>query len=197
MLRIDQFMGIKVAHLAPILVLAGAFAGAIAWKPDTWQAQKRRLSKSFGRLLASPILMWQAMGMLALVVVVGLVVARSGNDAGLEVSSIELKLRAILDKVLVVRPRTKEFLIGYPALLIGIALALQGQRRWAAILVTVGSIGLASALNTFCHIHTPLAVTALRTVNGVILGVVVGLIAYWLLRGTKEVTHADYGSDRR
>ena len=182
MLRIDQFMGIKVAHLVPVLLLAGLFAGGLAWKSDTWAAQKQRLGESFRKLLESPILMWQAIGLVAVLLLIGLMVARSGNDAGLEVSSIELKFRSILDKVMAVRPRTKEFLIGYPALLVGIAFALRGQRRWAAILVTVGSIGLVSGLNTFCHIHTPLAVSALRTVNGVVLGVLVGLIAYWLLR---------------
>ena len=181
MLRIDQFMGIKAAHVVPILLLAAAFAGDVAWKPDTWRAQKRRFSESIGRVLGSPVLMWQAVGLLVVLVLIGLMVARSGNDAGLEVSSVELKLRSILDRVLVARPRTKEFLIGYPLLFVGIAAAMLGRRRWAAVLVTLGSIGLISALNSFCHIHTPLTVTALRTVNGLVIGGIIGLIAWWVL----------------
>ncbi|MCX8053203.1 MAG: DUF5693 family protein [Armatimonadetes bacterium] len=182
MLRIDQFMGIKVAHVAPILTLAAVFAGGIAWKSDTWQAQKRKIRESFGSLIGSPILMWQAIGLLVAMALIGLMVVRTGNEAGLEVSSIELKMRSILDRALVVRPRTKEFLIGYPLLLVGLVMAVRGRRRSASILVTLGSIGLASALNTFCHTHTPLVVTSLRTLNGLVIGLLIGLIAYWLLR---------------
>ena len=182
MLRIDQFMGIKAAHLIPVLLLAALYAGGVAWKADKWASQKQRLADAYRKLAASPVLIWQAVGLVAVLVIVGLMVARSGNDAGLEVSSLELRFRAILDKVLYVRPRTKEFLIGYPALLVGIAFALRGRRQWAAILVVVGSIGLVSALNTFCHVHTPLALSLVRTLNGLVVGCAVGAIAYWLVR---------------
>ena len=183
MLRIDQFAGIKLAHVAPLLILAVLFAGNVAWKSDTWAAQKQRVVESIRKLAMNPVMIWQAAGLAVLMVIVGLMVARSGNDAGLQVSGAELKFRAILDRVMLVRPRTKEFLIGYPALILGIAYALRGRRQWATPLVALGSIGLASALNTFCHIHTPLALSALRTLNGLIAGSVVGLIAYWALRG--------------
>lgn len=183
MLRIDQFAGIKLAHVAPLLILAVLFAGNVAWKSDTWAAQKQRVVESIRKLAMNPVMIWQAAGLAVLMVIVGLMVARSGNDAGLQVSGAELKFRAILDRVMLVRPRTKEFLIGYPALILGIAYALRGRRQWAAPLVALGSIGLASALNTFCHIHTPLALSALRTLNGLIAGSLVGLIAYWALRG--------------
>ena len=182
MLRIDQFAGIKLAHVTPLLALSVLFAGRVVWKRDTWAAQKQRLAESLRRLGSDPVLMWQAAGIVAVMAVVGLVVARSGNDAGLQVSPMELKFRSILDRVMLVRPRTKEFLIGYPALILGIAFALRGRRSWAAPLVVVGSIGLVSALNTFCHIHTPLALSALRTLNGLIVGSVVGMIAYVALR---------------
>lgn len=178
MLRTNQFMGIKAAHLLPILALAGLFAGGIAYAAATWPQQRRRMAEAYGRISASPILIGQVIGLMAIVVLLALVVARSGNDAGLQVSSLELKFRAILDKVLFVRPRTKEFLIGYPLLLCGLAFLLRGRRQWGAVLVTIGSLGLVSALNTFCHIHTPLAVTALRVVNGVLVGSVLGVLLY-------------------
>ncbi|MCL5104019.1 MAG: DUF5693 family protein [Armatimonadetes bacterium] len=176
MLRINQFMGVKAAHLLPVVILAAIYAGGIAWKSDKWAEQKTRLIERYRALAANPILVWQAVGMLFALVIVGLMVARSGNDAGLEVSSLELKFRSILDKVLFVRPRTKEFLIGYPALVLGIALALRGRREWAAPLVVIGSIGVISALNTFCHIHTPLTLSLVRVINGAVLGAIVGLI---------------------
>ena len=181
MLRIDQFAGVKLAHLLPVLLLVLVFAGGVAWRSDKWSAQRRKFTQSLKQLAGSPVLTWQAVGVAAVLSVLVVMVMRSGN-AGLEVSALELKLRALLDKALYVRPRTKEFLIGYPALLVGIAFALRGRRRWAAPLVVIGSIGLISELNSFCHIHTPLVVTAWRVAVGAIAGSVVGIVAYLFVR---------------
>lgn len=182
MLRIEQFMGVKLAHILPIIVLALLYAGAIAWNSDTWPKVKQRFYSAMKSMGANPVLIWQAAGMLAAVALVGLMVARSGNDSGLGVSGFELRFRSILDKILYVRPRTKEFLVGYPALLVGIAFALRGRREWAAPLVVVGSIGLISALNTFCHIHTPLELSLLRVLNGGIVGLIAGIVVYGLIK---------------
>ncbi len=182
MLRIDQFAGIKVAHVTPIFLLALFFAGDVAWSSDAWNKQKKKLISSLRNLANSPILIWQAIVLIVALAIVGVMVARSGNEAGLEVSAFELKIRALLDRIMFVRPRTKEFLIGYPALILGIAFVLSGYRRWAAPLIVLGSIGFVSVLNTFCHIHTPLAVSVLRSLNGLVTGVVIGLIIYTALR---------------
>ena len=182
MLRVDQFAGIKAAHLIPILLVAACFAGGIAWQCDSWAVQRKRLIESYQKLLSNPVLMWQALGLLLALIIIGLMIARSGNEAGIGVSPIELKFRAILDKVLGVRPRTKEFLVGYPLLFVGIACALHGRRREAAVLVTIGSIGLVSVVNTFCHIHTPLVLSSLRTINGFVVGAVIGIVLWCVLK---------------
>ncbi len=65
-------------------------------------------------------------GIVALVAL-ALFVARSGNDPGVGVSATELKVRSLLDKYLLVRPRTKEFLLGHPALLLGLACSASGR----------------------------------------------------------------------
>ena len=83
---------------------------------------------------------------------------------------------------MLVRPRTKEFLIGYPALIAGIAFALRGRRQWAAPLIVIGSIGLVSALNTFCHIHTPIHLSLMRVFNGAVVGILLGIVFYGLIR---------------
>lgn len=201
MLRTDQFMGVKLAHLLPVLALALLYAGGLGFGaggagfgnptpgsnptpglPPSFKAAKERFWKSIRGLASNPVLMWQALGMLVAAAIVGLMVLRSGNDSGVGVSGLELRFRSILDKVLFVRPRTKEFLIGYPALLAGIAFALRGRRQYAAPLVVVGSVGLVSALNTFCHIHTPLPLSILRVFNGAVVGMLFGIVAYWLVK---------------
>ena len=127
-------------------------------------------------------------GVIALVAL-ALFVARSGNDPGVGVSATELKTRALLDKYLYVRPRTKEFLLGHPALFLGLAAA--ASKRFPAYvlpLLVVGAIGQSSLMDTFCHLHTPLLVSALRGLIGWALGAVFGA-AVWaaIARSPKAV----------
>jgi uncharacterized membrane protein YidH (DUF202 family) len=175
MLRVNVFFGVKAAHLLPVLLLALVYAGGIAWKSGTWAEQKERAARGIRALSSNPILLWQAVAAIVVLAVVGIMLARSGNESGVGVSSMELRFRDILDKILYVRPRTKEFLIGYPALVVGIGMALRGMRQWAAPLIVIGSIGLVSALNTFCHIHTPIELSVFRVINGAIVGGLIGL----------------------
>lgn len=181
MLRIDQFAGVKAAHLLPILILAALYAGGAAWRPDRWEAQVRLFRERLGELGRSSVLWWQAAGTILLLGALAMLVIRSGNEYAV-VSGLELRFRALLDRVFFVRPRTKEFLVGYPALLVAAAFAARGRRRWAAPLAVVGVIGLVSAVNTFCHLHTPVVVSAIRLFNGAVLGALIGAIIYWIVR---------------
>ena len=176
MLHIDQFAGVKFAHIGPILFIAIAFAAGIAWRPDGWSAQRARAAECLRTLGGRPILMWQTVVALILLVMVALLLARSGNESGIGVSQMELRFRAILDTLLFVRPRTKEFLLGHPAMLVGIAAALGGRRNWVPLLLVVGLFGEVSLVNTFCHIHTQISVSILRSVIGAALGLIVGAI---------------------
>lgn len=181
MLRIDQFAGVKFAHFLPILLVAFAFAAGIAWVAGSWQEQKERVISNLRRLASEPVLVWQTAIALALLVMVAIVLARSGNDSGVGVSSLELRFRSLLDSILFVRPRTKEFLIGHPALFLGIAAALGGRRSWAALLLVVGMIGEVSLINTFCHIHTPIAISVARSIIGAVIGLAIGILLLLIL----------------
>ena len=131
-------------------------------------------------LAARPLLVGQvAVGMVALAALAFLV-ARSGNDPGVGVSGSELTMRALLDKYLYVRPRTKEFLLGHPALLLGLAAVASGRFvRWTLPLLIVGAIGQSSLMDTFCHLHTPLFISGLHGLIGWVLGAVIGALL-WL-----------------
>jgi hypothetical protein len=96
-----------------------------------------------------------------------------------------MSFRNLLDRYLV-RPRTKEFMIGHPALLATLLLSPRLPKR--AILIPfalLGAIGQVSMVNSFCHLHTPLLMTVVRTFNGLWLGMLVGfvlarLVGRWL-----------------
>ena len=112
-------------------------------------------------------------------VAVAIYVARTGNE-GMSVSGLELQFRSLLDQILGVRPRTKEFLLGHPALLL---LLIYGYRdnRFLPLLL-LAAIGQASLVNTFAHIHTPLLISLLRACHGLWLGILLGLLVYALIK---------------
>ena len=82
----------------------------------------------------------------------------------------EKLFRGGLEHLFSVRPRTKE-LIGHP-LLVLFFLSLPWRNRLTALLALAGLLGQVSILNTFCHLHTPLALTLHREGLGLGIGLI-------------------------
>jgi len=112
-----------------------------------------------------------------------------GGNAG-AVSEIELWFRDLLERLLYVRPRTKEFLIGLPVFVLSIYLTGRFPKIGHYFFV-IGSIGFLSIINTFSHLHTPLYISLIRSVYSLVLGFVIGLILIkimkWLERKAKKI----------
>ena len=90
---------------------------------------------------------------------------------------LEQKLRIVLGNLLIVRPRFKEFLIGYPLAFLGLVLAAKGYRKaLTAALLTFGGISAVAVVNTFMHFTTPGYNTLLRSFHGLWLGIIFGLL---------------------
>ncbi|MHB1462310.1 MAG: DUF5693 family protein [Armatimonadota bacterium] len=176
MIKANQFAGIKFAHLAPILATAWYWGLNVNECKNTKQLVERL--KAFWKSIAGyPITIGLAGGLLIGLVLIAIVLMRTGNEPGVGVSPIEMKFRSLLEWVMVVRPRTKEFMVGHPAMLVALTLAALGRPKWWWLpLLLLGALGQASLLNTFCHIHTPLGISVLRMVYGVILGGVIGYV---------------------
>jgi hypothetical protein len=107
---------------------------------------------------------------------------RSGNYQ-LPVLDIEDAFRRVLGYIMVARPRTKEFLIGYPLLvftLYYLGTVVPYKYRW--VFYTVATVAPISLLNTFCHLHAPLWLSVLRSFNGFWLGILLGMAAIALYR---------------
>ena len=182
MMKVNAFSGVKMAHLLPLVGLAVAMAAGLPMRDRPFSRAKADVMDNVRRILADPVFVWQlAAGFLALGVV-GFALMRTGNDPGVGVSGLELQFRDVMDKLMMVRPRTKEFMIGHPAFFAGIALLLANRRRWGLPLLAFGLIGQVSMVNTFCHIHTPLAVSVMRAANGLILGLLAGIVVWLLVR---------------
>ncbi len=172
MLQLEQFVGVKASVGVPLLVVGLILLVDHVRPSELW---------------AKPILWGTAAVGLVGLAALAFMLARTGNENPAAVSDLELRFRSVLDRILHTRPRTKEFLIGHPALVVGLALRrLAGSRPtlgpWASILLVVGAIGQTSVVNTLCHLHTPLDVSLTRVVIGWVLGGILGAVAWWGVR---------------
>jgi len=171
LVKADQFAGVKLAHALPMLLVLAFYTAYTVGRWDFWR-----------EWLARPVLWGQALLALVVLGAVGLMLVRTGNEAPGAVPDWELRLRALLESVMQVRPRTKEFLIGHPALVVGAWMLLIGRTRFLPLVMFLATIGQASVVNTFCHLHSPLLVSLQRTGWGILLGVGFGLLVLGVLR---------------
>jgi len=177
MLKLDQFAGVKVAHIIPLALLAGYFFFTLP-RGEHWL---QRLVRTAG----SPVTLGLAAAGGVLVLILLIYVLRTGNTGVGAVLPLEQQFRTFLENVLVVRPRTKEFLLGHPLLLL---LLFTGYRDVCFIpLLVLGAIGQVSMVNTFAHIHTPLVISLLRGFNGLWLGILGGLVLIGLWQAGRYV----------
>lgn len=166
-----QFRGVNLLALAPVLI--AALYVAVFRGTSSFRAALDRLRG----LLAAPVsVIW-----VLVAAVFGAAgwyyLSRLGNEG--QASDYERLFRASLEEWMGVRPRTKEFLIAHPLFLAGAYLML--RYRQAVYLLIAGAIGQASIIGTFTHLHTPLAISAIRVGYGVLFGVVIAflLVAVW------------------
>lgn len=175
MLAADVFAGVKLAQVAPVLV-----AVILLWQMDRSPRDWRQTLRDAWAWSAHPLLLRYAIAAVVVGVAAVVLLARSGNF-GLPLLGAEERLRTLAEQLLVARPRTKEFLIGHPALLLAAAAAAMGWRRSVLPLAAVGVIGQAGIINSFSHLHTPLLYTLWRTGNALLVGSLLGLTAMWVL----------------
>jgi hypothetical protein len=183
---VTVFTGVKLSLLLPLVLAFAAVALDLPMRLEPmprWWARVRLRGEQFAR---QPVTIVLALVALAALGALAFALTRSGNQPALSPSAIELKFRHLLEVVLAIRPRTKEFLLGYPALMLGIALAMRGRRNWLPLVAALAALGQVSLLNTYCHFHTPLAVSLMRTFNGLWLGVLIGVAAILLWRWTLD-----------
>jgi hypothetical protein len=103
---------------------------------------------------------------------------RSGNDTA-TISGLENILRVNLESFFGIRPRFKEFILGHPAaFLLGLHFKYSELR---VTLFAIAAIGQASIFNSFMHLHTPILLSVRRTLWGLALGEVLGIIAFLLI----------------
>ena len=180
--EIDRFTGVKLVLLLPPIValalylLTPLFAARLDDPRDAVNA---------------PIRIYQLIAGSALLAVAYLVLVRSGNQSDIAPSAFELALRSNLTTVLSVRPRFKEFVVGFPFLMLLPVLLPVDRRRFGWLLVLGIGTGLADCVDTFSHLHTALGISVLRIANGAVLGVLIGILAIVVYRALRTRFNAN------
>lgn len=171
------FRGVKLVHLLPLLFLVLVYLRNRGTVNSEKQMSKLGQTYVGGRNFFSKQVNLGHLALLFLIAVAGYVyLGRTGHTAGIPVPNFEVQLRALLDSVLFIRPRTKEFLIGHPGLVLAAYLSARGYYHYVPLIVIGSTIGQISIVNSFAHLRTPVVLSFLRTFNGVWLGLVLGLI---------------------
>lgn len=169
-LGLEPFRGVSLTLVVPPLLVAVSFLPA-AYKP------------ALRALYNHPLKLGEVAVALLGLAVVGLAVLRRGNDAAPSiVPEWELQLRAFLQDVMV-RPRFKEI---FAHALAPVALLLPWPTWLKNGLLVLVAVGMGSILNTFSHYHTPLSISFFRVLNGLLIGLAVGLVGVWVIRRVRE-----------
>ncbi|MFP4661972.1 MAG: DUF5693 family protein [Halanaerobiales bacterium] len=176
-LKVDQFTGVKVSFLLPILFISIYYFRKYSDSNDI------SILDRFIILLEREIKVKHLL-LLFLFGLGGIIyIARTGNNPILPVPDLELLFRDLLEKILYIRPRFKEFLIGHPFFILSLGLESHLKNKLVYfLLVILAAVGQINILNTFSHIHTPFLVSVTRTCHGIWIGLIIGILALLLTR---------------
>lgn len=172
------FRGVKLTFVLPIVLVAIAYLQRFPlWKGRMLNSKEEAINfvKEF---LTMDVRFYVFLVVGALATVGYVFVGRSGHTAGVPVPAAELMLRRFLENTLYARPREKEFIIGHPAFMLATFAFL---RKWPLVIhfiLTIASvIGIASMVETFCHLRTPVMMSIMRGVDGLWIGAILGVVA--------------------
>ena len=175
MLELGIFRGVKAAQLLPLAFFCLLFVAYYGFFEKNRAANHLQI-KDIVSALRWTIPVWA----IVLVGIAGLAgyyyLARTGNEADVPISTLELLARNVLEEVFLARPRTKEFLVAFPAIMLAVYCAVKRMPFWTAVFGLAGTIGLTSVCNTFMHIRTPLYLGFIRTALSLVFGIVLGCV---------------------
>lgn len=174
MLGLAVFRGVKLSQVLPLAFTAALiFERIYHEKGRGLRGDLTAIAHGFRKHALLKCIVLTAL----LAVVIAVFVLRTGN-VKFSVPNSEQRLRNWLETVLYARPRSKEFLIAYPAFL---AMFWVAARRFKNLILpfsVLAAIGFASAVNTFCHGRAPFVLSMIRADTGLLLGALLGILLF-------------------
>jgi hypothetical protein len=171
--EVEPFRGIKLLYVIPPLL-----ALALYLFTDRFDSGLRSPREAFD----VPVRVYQLLLGCVVLGAAALVLLRSGNQSDIAPSSFELSLRHHLTALLSVRPRFKQFVVGFPFMMVLPALRRVDRRATGILFSLAIGVGIGDIIDTFSHLHTPLLISIVRVIFGLIIGAIIGAIAIAIYR---------------
>ena len=177
MIVLRMFRGVKLSQFSVYLFAIVIPAAVVLHHPgaslrDDLSSMKAQIDRRFIRKAISVAVLLALVGTLYLL--------RTGHGT-LEIPATEQRVRNYLENVLLFRPRTKEFLLAWPAIAAAVFLAARKDELLSWLTGVFGGIGYASVANTFCHGRAHVFVSIYRSFLGLGIGMVLGMIVLLFL----------------
>lgn len=190
----DIFRGIKLSLYAPLLFAIPAYYFMFVWRRGGTLSDLKTA-------LAARVRVWWCLVAAAAAVVSFIYIRRSGNVSS--ISLIETAMRNFMTDHLAARPRTKEFIVGYPcAALLVICYKKYDNRIWSWIIAVGAAILPASLMNTFCHVFTDVRIQYGRVMCGLLIGIltssavfVLDILLTAIFRSVRRKRQADINAE--
>lgn len=179
-LKLDSFRGVKLAFIAPLLLVGMYYIGNYGLENkyknnQGYSGYIKNITELFNLQIQVKHLVLLAFAG----AVVTIYLLRSGNLPGIGVSGLEMEIRAFLEDAFIARPRTKEFLIGHPMLILLIGSCnVMSLSKFKLPLALGAAVGQISVVNTFSHLHIPILLSVYRTLYGGVIGLFIGLFIF-------------------
>ena len=189
-LEMDIFRGVKLTFVLPLLMISIVYLTRFNLFPGVDADDSRHLWQKLLHVLDYPAYIKTLLAFAAAGAVAYVFVGRSGHSAGLPVPDAEIQLRRFLEVAMYARPREKEFLIGHPAFMLAVLSLYRGWPRFfhfACILTA--TIAMGSLVETFAHMRTPVLMSLVRGVDGMIFGAILGVFAVVGLQALHALTY--------
>lgn len=169
LLEFWYFRGVKLSLMLPALLCIPLFFVIFL------DEEEGGVGGAIHRLLKTKIEVYMLIilgigGIMALIYLI-----RSANTV--DVSSFEVLFRIYLENNLFARPRSKEILVAFPAIVFAFYLACRHANKWLLLpFSALGMLGLSSIQNSFSHTRTPIYISFYRSVISIAISLITGII---------------------
>ena len=180
-LEFEIFRGIKLTFVLPLVLVAIAFLQRFNVVDEV--RKNVPAMQQFKEILNMNITVKSLLAALVVLAAFVVLIARSGHTAGMPVSGAEIKVRAMLEQFFYARPRSKEIFFGHPAFMLAMAAFLKRFPKMICFVLTIAAtIGQSSMVETFAHMRTPILMSFMRGIDGVIPGALIGAVLILFLQ---------------
>lgn len=187
MLEIDIFRGVKLAQLLPLVFFIAAYLAYYGFG-DSKKYPGKLEYQDLREMMNASIKVWMMVLGVVLLGVGYYYLERTGHDSSIQVSSLEMIFRNVLEDNLIARPRSKEFLFAFPAVMMLVYTSVRRFKLWPILFGLASVIGMTSVVNTFMHIRTPLYLGLARTGYSLLFGIIIGIAGIFIF----ELGHMVY-----